>query len=85
MPAKSIEDAKKILEKDFSEKVADDLLNMIDKLVKENIDNDKIEEEINQHLLHHIEKDVKAAVKSARTGVHGFVKVGTLSGAKRKQ
>jgi|WetSurSiteA1Bulk_404760.scaffolds.fasta_scaffold75884_2 hypothetical protein len=90
MSAKSAKDIKSILQEDFSEKVADEIFNMIVRLRDEKMDSNKIEEEVTLHILHHIEKDVNAAVKvrgggSRPTKVTGPFKVGPLSKAKSKK
>jgi hypothetical protein len=62
MSAKSGKYVQKTLEKDFSKEVTLEILGMIDRLRKEGWSNSKIEEEVTQHLLHHIERDVKTAI-----------------------
>jgi type III secretory pathway lipoprotein EscJ len=54
---------KKMLQKDFSEKVANEILDMIDKWVKKGVDVSQIEEEVSQYVLHHAEQDLNAALR----------------------
>jgi hypothetical protein len=54
---------KAVLEKDLSEKVADEILGIVERLMNEGMDIKTIEQEILQHLQHHIERDVNATLK----------------------
>jgi hypothetical protein len=60
MPVKS--DVISLLQNDFSKKVADEILSMIDKLRSEGMSAESIEDQVTGHYLHLLQQDVNAAV-----------------------
>jgi citrate lyase gamma subunit len=62
MSAKSRKTLKSALQKDFSKAVAEEILDVIDKLGKKATNIEKVEKAVIQYIRHHIEKDVTAII-----------------------
>jgi len=65
-PTSENEEAKEFLQKQFSEAITTEMLEMIDKLYKEGIAPEDVEQEVIKHFQHHVKRDV--------IGVLGIIK-----------
>jgi hypothetical protein len=69
MAAPSGKTIRKALEKDFSTAVVDEIFGMIKQLHEEGMDVKQIEEEVAQHLRHHVEKNMRVLVRGGTVRV----------------
>ena len=62
MSAKSKKHFRSLVEKNYGKKTADEIVGMIDKMMKEGKDPEKIHEEVSQYFLRHLQEDVNSVL-----------------------